>query len=154
MILTSAAVCLAANIYFEAAGEPLAGQIAVANVTINRVLDNKTSVCTEVLKPSQFSWTTNMVTAKNSKPAVLSQFRPKSKQDLKAWLSASRLATAMIRDPSKFKDATKGSTHYHNLTVKPSWTRNLKISARIGNHVFYVSKDQATQFKSFTLSAL
>jgi len=50
-------LCLAMNVYFEARGEPDSGQQAVAHVTLNRARENADSVCSEVYKRNQFSWT-------------------------------------------------------------------------------------------------
>lgn len=51
--------CLAANLYFEARGEPLKGQLAVAKVTLNRVKSKQypDSICAVVFQKHQFSWT-------------------------------------------------------------------------------------------------
>ena len=51
--------CLVSNIYFEARGESRLGQLAVANVTLNRWRDGRfaSSICGVVWQPGQFSWT-------------------------------------------------------------------------------------------------
>lgn len=50
MTLSEALLCLALNVYFEARGEPIIGQYAVAHVTLNRVKENNSTVCKEVYK--------------------------------------------------------------------------------------------------------
>lgn len=57
MIIKSAILCLALNIYYEARGESEIGAIAVAHVTQNRSIKENTSICHQVFKPNQFSWT-------------------------------------------------------------------------------------------------
>jgi N-acetylmuramoyl-L-alanine amidase len=119
--------CLARNIYYEARGESIKAQIAVANVTINRTKHSKypDSICRVVYQPHQFSWTTRYK-------------RPhESKVDIVAWRLAVKIARNAIR--GKYGDVTKGSTHYHNVRVRPRWANSKKIRrvARIDKHVFY-----------------
>ena len=104
--------CLATNVYKEARGEPMRGQIAVARVTLNRAIYPKT-ICGVVYEPHQFSWT------KSYKQVVY---------DLTA-LNASIIAYNATDD---FK-----ATHYHNQSVKPSWRKRLKEGVTINNHTFY-----------------
>ena len=58
-LITSAIMCLALNIYNEARGEPIAGQYAVAQVTIQRTASPKweNTICGAVYEYKQFSWT-------------------------------------------------------------------------------------------------
>lgn len=55
MIMSTALLCLASNIYFEARSEPIAGQIAVAEVTLNRVTsqDYPNNICEVVLQENE-----------------------------------------------------------------------------------------------------
>lgn len=106
--------CLATNVYREARGEPFAGQVAVAKVTLNRVKDERypKTICKVVYQRYQFSWTAkyhNVVYDMNSLTAAITA----------------------ITSKSKFK-----ATHYHATYVNPRW--NLKRIAKIGNHIFYV----------------
>ena len=114
--------CLAQNIYHEARSEPLNGQVAVAQVTINRVkASNFTkSVCQIVFQPNQFSWTLNK--------------RLKIK-DTKAWKNSLAVATAVLTNSVKLPNFT--ATHYHTKQVNPRWNRNMEILAVIGSHIFY-----------------
>lgn len=114
--------CLAQNIYHEARSEPIGGQIAVAQVTINRVkASNFTkSICRVVFEPYQFSWTAN----KHLKV-----------KDKKAWEASLIIAKAVITNSIKLPNFR--ATHYHNNTVNPRWNRNMQILAVIGRHIFY-----------------
>jgi len=118
--------CLAENIYHESRGEPVAGQIAVAQVTINRVNSKKfqKSICEVVYAPNQFSWTRN-----------------KHKQILNAdaWLNSLIIAQVVILTHSKTKPKFT-ATYFHAKHVNPSWTRRKQKVAVIGNHIFYASK--------------
>lgn len=107
--------CLAQTIYHEARGEPLAGQLAVANVTMNRVYSGTfpNSVCKVVYQRGQFSWTTKKTPTRNI---------PKEFVDM---------ATRVIIHERA--DNTNGSLFFANKSV-PVKRRQAK---RIGNHIFY-----------------
>lgn len=131
--LAVAAACLSMNIYHEARGESLEGQVAVAWVTLNRARNNNTSICVEVVKDRQFSWVNGGMMVKNGKkwkihPSVV----PKN---LQMWTTAKAVAHQVML--GKTTDPTGGSDHYHNLTVKPIWRLKMEKTRRIGNHVFY-----------------
>lgn len=103
--------CLATNVYMEARGEPMEGQIAVAKVTLNRVKDN--TICDVVYEPNQFSWT-------NSYKGVAYNVQS---------LNAAALA---FNSNDDFK-----ATHFHADYVKPGWRKRLKEGVKIGKHIFY-----------------
>lgn len=130
MLLTTAAVCLAANIYFESRGEPVLGQYAVASVTMNRAERNPEKVCQTVLAKSQFSWTTKMVSNRKLKTA----FTPK---DEDAWNKAMIIAKVTLS--GRMMDITKGSTHYHASYVRPYWRKAMPMTLVMGSHIFYRS---------------
>lgn len=116
--------CLAQNIYHEARSEPLKGQIAVAQVTINRVkLANfRKSVCQVVFEPHQFSWTLN----KHAKV-----------RDTQAWKTSLAVAKAVLTNSIRIPNFT--ATFYHTKQVNPRWNRNMEVLAVIGNHIFYTA---------------
>lgn len=112
--------CLAKNIYHEARGEPIAGQLAVAQVTLNRVEKFKRSVCKVVYAHKQFSWTLD---------------KSKQERDKKAWQQSLMIAEAVLAkrtQPSEFK-----ALYFHTKQVNPKWNRKKQIVAKIGNHIFY-----------------
>lgn len=124
MDLSSALICLALNVYFEARGEPEAGKYAVAHVTLNRVRQKRSSVCKEVFRPRQFSWTAH--------------YRLPPKNDA-AWKNALMIAS---RSQST-TDPTRGSTYFFN----PKYSRHTRsivsgrvLKKRIGDHVFYAER--------------
>ena len=111
-------LCLALNIYHEARGEPIPGQIAVALVTLNRAKRQKEKICPVVYKPWQFSWT-------------IHDALPIKERD--SWYRSVRIASFAW----KYYDFTGGATHYHNETVNPTWADKLTYLGKIGNHHFY-----------------
>lgn len=114
--------CLAKNIYHEARGEPIEGQIAVAQVTVNRVQSGEfqSSICKAVYADRQFSWTLD---------------KSKKVKDRKAWEAAVVIATAVLTKSVHLPDFK--ALYFHTKQVKPKWNRNKRILAVIGNHIFY-----------------
>lgn len=118
--------CLAQNIYFEAKNQSLYGQMAVAMVTLNRVLSEKypDTICEVVWQRKQFSWTHD---GKSDKP-----------KNQKAWETAIGVAniTVTIYDDRK-EDITNGALFYHAYYVSPSWSKVFVETAKIEDHIFY-----------------
>jgi spore germination cell wall hydrolase CwlJ-like protein len=118
--------CLTEALYFEARGESLEGQIAVAEVILNRV-DSKLyprSVCGVVKQRGgggcQFSYVCDGRT----------RMREKGAADL-----AGRIARAMLDHAPRL--LTDGATHFHTRGVRPGWSRKFSHTASIGAHLFY-----------------
>lgn len=132
MVIESAVICLAMNVYFEARGESTLGQLAVANVTLNRAKRDLKQVCAEVFKPHQFSWTTTRVRVVNGVHRLL---HTNLLADIDAWHHALSVARAAVR--KGMTDFTKGATFYHADYVQPAWAKSMKVTARIGRHIFY-----------------
>lgn len=133
MILESAVICLALNIYHEARGEKLIGQHAVAQVTMNRAEWDESNVCKVVTAPKQFSWTNDLVArSKGHAPRLRQAGEPK---DEAAWYLARGVAinTLLGKVPNFIGDAT----FYHSTSVAPSWSEKFKRVTRIGSHIFY-----------------
>ena len=127
MAIGAAVMCLALNIYFEARSEEPMGQLAVAEVTLNRVTSSRypDTVCEVVWQRKQFSWTHD---GKSDKP-----------KDVRAWDMAVRAAKLAM----KHRDVVIVSnevTHYHADYVKPYWTTAYERVAKVGTHIFYKAK--------------
>jgi hypothetical protein len=119
--------CLTEAIYFEARGESLAGQVAVAEVILNRV-DSPLyprSVCGVVKQRGgggcQFSYVCDGRT---------DRMREKRAADL-----AARIARAMLDGAPRV--LTDGATHFHTRAVRPGWSKRFDRTALIGSHYFY-----------------
>jgi spore germination cell wall hydrolase CwlJ-like protein len=124
--------CLAENIYFEARGEPLEGQYAVAEVTMNRARSKyfPDTICGVVHEArwdpirkrpvAHFSWT---------------ELGPLSPQDGVAWKQAMAVATGVYDD--LYRPIVPGALFYHATSIRPEWAKTQKAVATIGNHIFY-----------------
>lgn len=124
--------CLARNVYFEARGEPPAGQYAVAEVTMNRVASPyyPKTVCGVVYEKR---WDT--IRNRNVGAFSWTEFdrlpEPRGEQWQQAWRIAE---TVYFRREDPKLD---GATHFHANYVRPSWSREKTRVAHIGRHVFY-----------------
>lgn len=113
--------CLATAVYFEAKGEPLDGQLAVAQVILNRVEKGRfgQDICAVVKAPRQFSF-------------VRSGQLPAPRNSAQ-WATAQ--AIAVIAAAEGWRDVVGEATHFHAVYVNPRW--RLQRVAQIGNHIFY-----------------
>lgn len=116
--------CLAGAIYFESRGEPLAGQLAVAQVVINRSESSRfpSSYCAVVLQRSQFSF------VKNGR-------LPQPRAGSQAWKQAK--AIARIAHEGRWNSEAGDALYFHAKYVKPGWSRKKVARATISSHVFY-----------------
>jgi len=124
--------CLARNVYFEARGEPPAGQYAVAEVTMNRVASPAypRSVC-EVVYEKRWDAIRNRYVGAFSWTEFEQLPEPQGEEWQRAWQIAE--AVYFHRGAAKLD----GATHYHATYVRPSWSREKRKVAHIGRHVFY-----------------
>ncbi|NYT41647.1 cell wall hydrolase [Sphingomonas sp. R-74633] len=113
--------CLAVSVYYEAKSEPLAGQLAVADVVLNRTESGRfpRSVCGVVTQRGQFSFVRG---GKLPTPPANGQ-----------WKKA--LAVAQVAMKEQWNSPVPEALYFHARYVKPSWKRPRVGS--VGNHVFY-----------------
>ena len=117
--------CLASAVYFEARGEPVEGQLAVAEVVLNRVASGRypDSICEVVEQPWQFSFV-------NATGRI-----PPANRASEAWQRA--VAVARIAQAGASRLLPQDVLWYHADYVAPSWGRRLARSTKIGLHIFY-----------------
>lgn len=126
--------CMTQALYFEARGESLAGQIAVAEVILNRVDDRRypSSICgvirqgMERRNACQFSY--------------LCDGLPEHVGERDAWERAGNIARLMMDGRPRY--VTDGATHYHATSVNPGWASRLIQTVWIGDHKFYRYPEQ------------
>lgn len=116
--------CLAGAVYFEARGEPIEGQLAVAEVVLNRAASGKypPSICAVVKQPAQFSFVRR------------GRFPPISR-DCDAWRKA--VAIARIAQDNLADKIAPNVLWYHANYVSPGWSKRLTRVVKIGAHIFY-----------------
>ncbi|WP_246413803.1 cell wall hydrolase [Rubricella aquisinus] len=132
--------CLTQALYFEARGETLAGQIAVAEVILNRVDDRRypSSICGVIEQGAhrrnacQFSYMCDgereVITERDS------------------WETLGKVARVMMDGRPRY--LTAGATHYHATFVNPGWASRLIQTTWIGDHKFFRYPTQLVQNNS------
>jgi N-acetylmuramoyl-L-alanine amidase len=122
--LDEQASCLATAVYFEARGESLDGQLAVARVVMNRASSGRypSDWCSVVKQPAQFSFVRH------------GEF-PWIDTASTAWARAQGVARIAIANVVPSVDPNV--LWYHATYVAPSWGRRLNMVERIGAHIFY-----------------
>jgi len=121
--------CLTQALYFEARGESVAGQFAVAEVILNRVDSSRfpNTVCAVVNQGTgrrhqcQFSYTCDGKAEVVNEPA--------------AYDNVGKIARALLDGAPR--NLTVGATYYHNQSVRPRWSRTFTRTASIDGHLFY-----------------
>lgn len=118
--------CLALNVYFEARGEPVEGQVAVALVTLNRARLSGCEVCDVVFAHKQMSWVHELGYEKRV---------PRSITQTRSWERSREVALASMY----MQDFTSGATHFHTTEVRPFWRYdvNMHFVGEWGRHIFY-----------------
>ncbi|WP_228869618.1 cell wall hydrolase [Roseibium aggregatum] len=122
--------CLAEAIYFEARGESEDGQVAVAQVVLNRVKNPAypDSICGVVYQNRhkrnrcQFSFACDGIKDRISSPT--------------AWATAQKLARD-VADGKRYSKMVDASTHYHATYVNPRWAKSMAKRGKVGLHIFY-----------------
>jgi hypothetical protein len=117
-------LCLAKAVYFEARGETLEGQLAVAEVVLNRAASGRypTTLCRVVTQPRQFSF-------------VRRGRFPRVDSNCEAWRTARAIAHAARNDLAR--TLAPNVLWYHASYVSPAWGRRLTRVVTIGTHIFY-----------------
>jgi spore germination cell wall hydrolase CwlJ-like protein len=122
--------CLAEAVYFEARGEPALGQIAVAQVILNRAFSGKypNTVCGVVYQNShrhlacQFTFACDGIRDVVREPDM--------------WERAKKISSEMLDGKLWLPEVGK-ATHYHARYVHPGWVREMKKMYKLGVHIFY-----------------
>ncbi|MEP4199090.1 MAG: cell wall hydrolase [Aliishimia sp.] len=121
--------CLSEALYFEARGETVKGQFAVAEVIVNRVKSSRfpSTICGVINQGTgrkyacQFTYTCDGRAERIGEPAT--------------YVRVQKVAKAML--DGRVAPLTSGATHYHTTAVRPKWARVYTRTAKIGVHIFY-----------------
>lgn len=122
--MTSTLLCLALAIYFEARGEPIEGQYAVAEVIVNRTHDEDfpDNVCAVVKQKNQFSF--------------YSDGKPEAVDDWESFSTAVYVAGDVLFNPV-LQDQSNGALYFNTAGTPPKASKDLYTAAKIGGHTFY-----------------
>jgi hypothetical protein len=128
--VAKASKCLAEAIYFEARGEPVHGQMAVAQVVLNRAFSGKypSTVCGVVYQNAHRHLACQFTFACDGIPDVI--------REPDMWERAKTIAAEMLDGRLWLPEVGK-ATHYHAYWVHPDWVREMTKMHRLGVHTFY-----------------
>ncbi len=123
-VLSEEMKCLAGAVYFESRGEPLSGQLAVAQVIINRADDPRfpASYCSVVTQTGQFSF-------------IKKGRMPQIREHSAAWVRAR--AIAEIAHKGLWESEANEAVFFHARYVRPGWSQRKQRLAQINTHIFY-----------------
>ncbi len=114
--------CLVEAVYFEGRSEPLIGQMAIANVVLNRVRSSRypNDVCSVVHQRGQFSYYWDGKHERMNEP--------------EAAIVAKNISSLALEGGTV---ELGGATHYHATYVDPHWSNSMTFVRQIGIHKFY-----------------
>jgi spore germination cell wall hydrolase CwlJ-like protein len=129
--------CLAVTVYHEARGEPLVGQLAVANTVINRVHDSRwpNTICDVVKEGPTLAWDKTKPIKHKCQFSYFCDGKSDTPTDPVAFNQAMQVAEEAWYSYNLSLDISEGSTFYHSVDVEPQW--RYKHLVQIGNHIFY-----------------
>jgi spore germination cell wall hydrolase CwlJ-like protein len=119
--------CLKTALYFEARGENLEGQFAVAEVILNRV--------DSVRYPNTICAVVQQGGSKNCQFSFNCDGKAEVMHNPQAADIAGRIARVMIDGAPR--SLTDGAMYFHTRSVNPSWSKKFAQTASIGAHLFY-----------------
>jgi len=117
-------LCLSAAIYYEARNQPVDGQLAVAEVIMNRVQSDRypDDACEVINQNKQFSYTHD---------GKSDDFLKEPEQE--AVVRAILVASEVLRGHG----LGITSTHYHTTSIMPYWAQFYDYDGKLGDHMFY-----------------
>ena len=136
-MIAEAIVCLALNIYHEARDQPFIGQVAVAQVVMNRVYDDRypDHPCEVVFQGPTYSWKPDFPVRHRCQFSWYCDGKSDKAYDEDAYRQALTIAHGVYYDD--LDDFVEGATHYHATYVLPEWAESKTPVVQIGQHMFY-----------------
>ena len=133
----AAIMCLALNIYHEARDQPFIGQVAVAQVVMNRVRDDRypDDVCGVVKQGPTYSWREDFPVRNRCQFSWYCDGKSDKTLDTEAFEIARMIAVGVYN--GNLGDFVEGATHYHATYVLPEWAESKTPVVQIGEHMFY-----------------
>ena len=129
-MFAEALVCLALNVYHEARDQPFIGQVAVAQVVMNRVHDDRypDDVCEVVMQGPTYSWKPDFPVRHRCQFSWYCDGKSDATPDEGAWQQALTIAQGV--HTGNLDDFVEGATHYHATYVLPEWAERRRLSYR------------------------
>ncbi|MGB0901409.1 cell wall hydrolase [Halocynthiibacter sp.] len=135
---SEALTCLSEALYFEARGESVEGQFAVAEVILNRVDSARfpNSVCGVINQGTGRKYQCQFTYTCDGHAEVVNEPR--------AYDQVQKVAATMLNGAER--GLTGGATYYHTRAVNPRWARQFNRTAAIGVHLFYKPPQRLSQY--------
>ena len=134
--MTPALICLALTVYYEVRSEPMIGQVAVAQVVLNRVehAAYPSTICEVVHQGGTYRHRCQFSYWCDGKPETPSDYRAWRLAKVIAQLTHDGVLTGDVED----------ATHYHADYSSPSWRNQMYLVATIGRHYFYLCDERCS----------
>ena len=157
-MIAEALMCMALNIYHEARNQSIVGQVAVAEVVMNRVEDSRypNNVCDVVKQGLTYKWKPTLPIKNRCQFSWYCDGKSDKPREPKAWRDAMHVANGVYN--GHLDAFVEGATHYHAYYVNPSWAETKTYVTRIDDHIFYRwdierSKQKMSKDKNFLTKA-
>ena len=144
--------CLAENVYHEARNQGTAGWLAVAAVTMNRVIDNRfpNTICEVVFQAeTKESWKTKGKKDILAAERIFNPIRHRCQfswycdgksddiNNVSIYMEIMQFSRLILTSQVMMFDITDGATFYHADSITPSWAKSKIKTIEIGDHIFY-----------------
>jgi len=129
--------CLAKNIYFGARDQPTIGQMAVAEVVLNRVHSPlfPDTVCEVIHEGPTYKWKQGFPIKHRCQFSWYCDGKSDTPKDKKAWNRALLIAEEVYYSYGLSINIVDGAIFYHSIDVDPDWNREYVV--QIEDHIFY-----------------
>ena len=128
---------LTKNVYFEARNQGIAGQLAVAMVTINRVLDSRFPNTIEEVVTQAYTYRNGFPIRHKCQFSWYCDGKSDKIRDWKSYNDIHRLVVTYLQNRDIIFDVTEGAVFYHADYVNPSWAKVKEKTIEIEDHIFY-----------------
>ena len=136
-MIAESLICLALNVYHEAKNQSFIGQVAVAQVVMNRVKDNRypNNVCDVVKQGLTYKWKPSLPIKNRCQFSWYCDGKADRVYDKKVYAQTYAIALRVLT--GRYNGLVEGATHYHATYVNPSWNKEKTYIGQIGDHIFY-----------------
>ena len=128
---------LTKNVYFEARNQGIAGQLAVAMVTINRVLDPRFPNTIEEVVTQAYTYRNGFPIRHKCQFSWYCDGKSDKIRDWESYNDIRRLVVTYLQNRDIIFDVTEGAVFYHADYVNPSWAKVKEKTIEIEDHIFY-----------------
>ena len=133
----AALTCLAQNIYFESRDQSTIGQIAVAEVTLNRVADPRwpNDICSVVKQGPTYKWKKTYPIKHRCEFSWYCDGKSDVPKNKRAWSKSVQVAKYVYNNYGSVQ-VVDDATFFHAKYIDPGWTKLEKV-VTVGDHIFY-----------------